>query len=215
MTKTAILLFVAFSLAACSDEGKNLSGADKAAAPTSAPAANPHGAQPDPHAGAPNPHAGMKMPMPAAPTAEAPVAWTVPQGWAGGPSGRPMRAAEFDVGKDDSGAAVQCVVYSGIGGSDEENLSRWTTQMGDAAKAAAKTTHADHDGLKITRFETRGVYTDTMRAGPAKTVDDATMLAAIVEGPNGKLHVKLVGPSSVVAAAAANFDAFLASMKPK
>ncbi len=221
MRNLAILLVVA-SLAACGHDGGNLAEGEKPAA--HAPAADPHaGVDPharvnphaglDPHAGV-DPHAGMTPPAPA-PAADAPIAWTVPGGWQGGASSRAMRVAEFDVGQDEAGVAVQCVVYGGIGGDDEQNLSRWVEQMGETAKASAKTTHSEHDGLKITRLEVRGSYTDTMRAGGAKTVGDAKMLAAIVDGPMGKLHVKLAGASSVVDAAAAQFDAFLASMKAK
>jgi hypothetical protein len=43
------------------------------------------------------------------------------------------------------------------------------------------------------------------------------MLAAIVEAPGGKLHVKLVGPSDLVGSddVAAKFDELLASMTAK
>jgi len=222
MRNIAILLVVA-SLAACGHDDGNLAGETKRA-PVQTPPANPHaGVDPhaglDPHAGAVphagrDPHAGMTPPAPAA-AAEAPVAWTVPDGWSGGASSRPMRVAEFAVGVDESGDAVQCVVYGGIGGDDQQNLARWIDQMGEAAKASAKTTLTEHDGLKFTRLEVRGPYADSMRAGGPKTVAAATMLAAIVDGPAGKLHVKLVGASSIVDAAAPKFDAFLASMKPK
>jgi len=219
--KRAAFLLVPFALAACTHEGKNLSGLEKTdppgaqheAPPTSNEPANPHEPQANPHA-ATNPHAGATPPAPAA-ASEGPVAWSVPEGWKGGASTRPMRVAEFDVGADESGAAVQCVVYGGIGGDDEQNLSRWISQMGDGAKSSAKTTHADHDGLTITRLEAHGSYTDSMRPGEPKSVGEATMLAAIVDGPSGKLHVKLVGPSQVVDANAAKFDAFLASMRTK
>jgi hypothetical protein len=216
--RPAILFALAAALAACSHEGQSLSGADKADPPGGAPhapqaQANPHGVDPhaaDPHAA--DPHAGLSAP-PAA--AQAPVAWSVPDGWKGGPSTRPMRVAEFEVGADESGAPVQCVVFGGIGGDDEQNLERWIGQLGETAKASAKTTRSEHDGLKFTRLEARGAYTDTMHPGGAKAMSEAAMLAAIVDGPAGKLHVKMVGPASVVDAAAPKFDAFLASMKAK
>jgi len=209
------VLSLAVALAACSHEGQSLSGVEKADPPGHAPhaqpepAANPHAA--DPHAA--DPHAGIAPPPAAAPT-QTPLAWSVPAGWKGGPSSRPMRVAEFDVGADESGAPVQCVVFGGIGGDDEQNLERWIGQLGEGAKLSAKTTRSEHDGLKFTRLEVRGPYTDTMHPGGAKAMTEATMLAAIVDGPAGKLHVKMVGPSAVVDAAAAKFDEFLASMKP-
>jgi hypothetical protein len=201
----AAVLFVGLALCACGHDGANVDRGEKPAAPAATPekTANPHAGM--------DPHAGM---MPPAAAAEAPVAWTVPDGWRAEPGGG-MRVAEFAVGEDEAGDAVKCIVYGGIGGTDEENIERWVGQMGETAKAAAKTTHVDHDGLKITRFEARGDFTDAMRRGPPKTIAAATMLAAIVDGPAGKLHLKFVGPSSVVDAAAPKFDAFLASMKAK
>jgi hypothetical protein len=205
----AALLAVVLALAACGDDGKNLSGANQVAPPGQAPAppaANPHGG---------DPHAGMGL-RPAASAAPAPVAWTVPAAWKQSPPSSGMRMAQFDVGTDEAGDAVQCIVFGGIGGTDEQNIERWTGQMGAAAKDAAVVSHSDHDGLKVTRFESHGAYTDSMRPGEPKTIASATMLAAIVEAPGGaKLQVKLVGSKTVVDPAAKAFDEFLASMKPK
>jgi len=120
-----------------------------------------------------------------------------------------MRLAQFDVG-----GGVQCVVFQGISGSDEQNVDRWIGQMGPDAGPGAKVTESERDGVKVTRLEVRGTYTDTMRQG-APTIPEATMLAAVVTSPAAKLHVRIVGPSAVVDAAAAQFDAFIASMKPR
>jgi hypothetical protein len=205
---------LAVALAACGHEGTNLSGSSRVAPPgveTPTAPADPHGA--NPHAA--DPHAGMPAPSPAPAAVVAPVAWTVPAGWKETKPTSQMRLTQFDVGVDDSGAPVQCVVFQGIGGDDESNITRWISQMGDAAKDAAVVGHADHDGLTITRVQAKGAYTDSMRPGEPKTVASATMLAAIVASPAGKLHVKLVGPADVVEKATPAFDAFIASIKPK
>lgn len=221
MTRASTVVFI-LCLAACSHEGSDLSGTGKpAAAPAGAsaqPAPNPHAGMDmskSPHAA--DPHAGVPMTntsSKSAPPAALPIAWTVPEGWKEG-AATGMRVAQFAAGADESGSVVQCVVFGGIGGDDEQNLQRWVGQMGPEAKGAAKTTHVDHDGLKITRLEARGPYTDSMAPGGAKIVPQATMLAAIVESPAGKLHVKFTGASSFMDAQAAKFDAFLASMKPR
>jgi hypothetical protein len=216
MTKTVrrlLLLPALFVAASCGHEGKNLSGVHQAeppqgqGAPPPHPSANPHegmGAQ------TPNPH-GVQPP--AAPV-ERPVTWTAPQGWTESPPTSGMRLAQFDIGKSESGAPVQVVVFTGIGGDDRQNLDRWIEQMG-TTKDAAKESQSEQDGVKVTRLEAHGTFTNTMGGADAKT-PDSTMLAAIVTTQDGaKLHVKLVGPTSVVAAQTANFDAFVASIRSR
>jgi len=191
------------ALAACGDDKKSLSGVDKVAPPGA-----PGAPMADPHAGT-----GM-MNAPAA--APAQVAWAVPSSWKQSTPSSGMRVAQFDVGTDEAGDKVQCIVFGGIGGSDDQNISRWVGQMGAAAKDSAVVGHSEQAGVKITRLEAHGPYTDTMRPGDPKTIAAATMLAAIVEAPGGgKLQVKLVGSKTIVDAAAKAFDEFLASMKPK
>jgi hypothetical protein len=208
--RTVLLVVTLAALAACGDEKKNLSGVDKVAPPggATAPAA-PMG---DPHGG--NPHAGPGA-IPNVKAGPAPVAWSVPAGWKVTPPSSGMRVAQFDVGVDETGDAVQCIVFGGNMGPDDENIKRWVGQMGPAAKDSAVVASSEHDGVKITRLEAGGSYTDTMRASEPKTVATAKMLAAIVESPSGKLYVKLAGPKTVVDGAAKAFDEFLASMKPK
>jgi len=207
--RRAILAAVLVALCACGDDKKNLSGVDKVAppggSPTSLPAADPHG---------PNPHVGPGA-IPTVKAAPAPLGWTAPSGWKQTPPASGMRLAQFDVGTDAAGDAVQCIVFGGNMGADDDNIKRWVGQMGPAAKDAAKIVSSEHDGLKVTRLEASGSYTDSMRPGEPKTVATAKMLAAIVESPAGKVYVKLAGPTTVVDAAAAGFDEFLASMKPK
>lgn len=163
--------------------------------------------------------AGTTAPPPSAPVpsdpADSPFTWTVPEGWVETPPGNGMRLAQFDVGKDADGEPVRCLVYARIAGSDEENVAQWTAQMGADAAKDAKSTASEHDGVKITRLEARGSYTDTMREGGAKTTTPATLLAAIVTGPKGRLLAKLVGPSAVVDAQTAKFDAWIASMRAR
>lgn len=228
MKRRAIVPVLLLALAACSDEGKNLSGQSQAA-PAPAPAAKPKMSGPLPagHPALPgadgkpvNPHAGLPgVPAPDAMTPpvaapSVPFDWSVPQGWAASPPSNPMRLAQFEVAKDAEGQAVLCIVFRGIGGDDQENIDRWIGQLGDAAKSTAKITDSEKGGLLFKRFEAQGSYTDTM-SRDAKPIADAKMIAAIVTSGGAKLHVRLVGPSAIVDKAAAQFDAFVASMKPR
>lgn len=200
--RASALALVALALAACGDDSKNLSGVTKVDPPVgAAPAADPH--------------ASLGAVPPAGPPALPSLAWTAPAGWKEGVPISAMRIAQFDVGTDSAGDAVQCIVFGGIGGSDEDNIARWVLQMGPGAKESAVVTHGAQGGTKVTRMLAKGSFTDSMRPGEPKTVAAATMLAAIVELPSGKVHVKLAGESAVVDAAAAQFDAFVASLKPR
>jgi hypothetical protein len=170
------------------------------------PAASP------PPAASPSPH-GVMPPAPTAAPTRPPVTWTVPQGWKEGRPSSSMRLAQFDVAADAGGSPVQCIVFGGEMGDDEQNVARWIGQMGPDAKAGATIAKSEQGALKITRVAAKGPYTDAMRPGDAKSIADASLLAAIVESTAGKLYVKLVGPRAQVEAAAKQFDEFIASMR--
>jgi hypothetical protein len=215
VTRTLPLVALALVAAACGHEGKSLSGVQRVAPPGQV-SAQPHAADPHGHgqaeAAPADPHAGMPpAAVAAAPAASsaAPVAWTVPAGWTESPPANKMRITQFDVAP-----GVQCVLFPAMG-PDEPNVERWIGQMGEGAEKNAKSATSETGGVKVRRLEVRGQFTDTMRPGETKAVDAATMLAAIIEGPAGKYHVKLVGPSDVVDANAAKFDAFVGSIRAK
>jgi hypothetical protein len=224
MNARSTALVLSLALAACSHEGENLSGEKKAAPPgattgATAPAADPQKAMGgDPHAGvgkpAPDPHGGIGKVVPRA-AGPSPLAWTAPSGWKESKPSSGMRLAQFDVGTDDAGDPVQCILFGGSMGTDDENIARWVGQMGPTAKDSAVVTKSEAGGVKTTRLVARGTYVDSMRPGEPKAAPEATMLAAIVEAPGGKLYVKLAGPKAVVDAAEKQFDEFLASLKPK
>ena len=196
--RIALVLAASLAVAACGDESK-----PPVAAPTPA-AANPHGAG--------DPHAGMARAATAAPV-KPPVTWSAPAGWKEGHPSSTMRLAQFDIASDAGGEPVQCIVFGGEMGGDDENIQRWIGQMGPDAKAGATVTKSEQGSLAITRVAASGSYTDAMRPGDPKAITEAAMLAAIVTAPSGKLYVKLVGPKAQVDAAAKQFDEFIASMK--
>jgi hypothetical protein len=224
-TAVVVLVACALALGACGHEGENLSG--QAKAPATPPGKDPHAGLDmggrDPHAGLDmggDPHAGLKMDPHAAMSAPAPEAsatWTTPAGWTQRKPSRPLRVAEFDVGTTAEGVAVQCVLWGGIVGSVEENVDRWIGQMGPDAKGSSHVKRTQVNGLGVTRIVARGRFLDPMAAAhEAVEIPEATMLAAVAEAPDGtQTQVKLVGPSSVVDGQAENFDAFVASLKPK
>lgn len=144
------------------------------------------------------------------------VHWTVPANWKA-ESQRPMRLATYTVASQG-----ECGVYyfgPGQGGSVEANVSRWVGQFlqadGKPSQAAAKIEkHAIH-GLQVTTVDVAGAYTGmggpTAQPGPA--VPGYRMLGAIVEGPQGSIFIKFVGPAKTVAANRIAFDKMLDSFR--
>ena len=155
------------------------------------------------------------------PVLESPVTWTLPEGWTEGRSGRPMRVAELTVvPATPHSQALETIVYGGIGGSADENVAEWMRQFtqpdGVPTPDRAVVTKTERDGLKITRLEVSGTYSGAMGGGAAPAeATPSTMLAAVVEAPGGNVMLKLVGSTEMVVAAEEQFDALLASMKPR
>src|ERR1051326_2514834 len=135
------------------------------------------------------------------------VVWTVPAGWATGPA-RPMRLATYAIG-DAEGA----VFYFGPhqGGSVGDNIPRWAGQFEGAPEP--KREERTVKGMKLTRVQIDGAFlspgTDMQSQG---TKPGWRMLGAIVEGPQGPVFFKFVGPVGTVKAAAKDFDSLLASL---
>ena len=145
------------------------------------------------------------------------VRWTMPAGWKADKQ-RPMRLATYTVAP-----GGECGVYyfgQGQGGGVEANLDRWIGQFlqadGKPSKAAAKIVKRSVHGLPVTTVDVSGAYTGmggpTAQPGPA--APGYRMLGAIVEGPQGSIFIKFVGPAKTIAANRAAFDKMIASLEP-
>jgi hypothetical protein len=144
------------------------------------------------------------------------IRWTVPPGWKA-EAERPMRLATYTVA-----TGGDCAVYffgAGQGGSVDANLDRWIGQFlqadGKPSKSAAKIAQQTVHGWPVTTVDVSGAYTGmggpTAQPGPA--MPGYRMLAAIVEGPQGSVFFKFIGPAKTVAANQAAFEKMLASLK--
>jgi hypothetical protein len=145
------------------------------------------------------------------------VQWTTPATWKS-EAQRAMRLATYSIAPD-----TECGVYyfgSGQGGSVQANLDRWIGQFlqadGKPSKEAAKINKRSVHGLPVTTVDVSGAYTGmggpTAPSGPA--VAGYRMLGAVVEGPQGSIFFKFVGPAKAVAANQAPFDKMIASLEP-
>jgi hypothetical protein len=145
------------------------------------------------------------------------VRWTMPATWKAEEQ-RPMRLATYKVAPDS-----ECGVYyfgSGQGGSVEANLDRWIGQFlqadGKPSKDAAHVAKRSVHGLPVTTVDVSGAYTG-MGGPTAPTASPAVpgyrLLGAIVEGPQGSIFFKLVGPAKTMAANQAAFDQMIGSLE--
>lgn len=135
--------------------------------------------------------------------------WAVPGRWTRRPPSG-LRAAEYEVPDGAGGAPAVCsVFYFGHGrvGTMEANLERWRGQFQrlDHADRAAR----DVGGLELIVVEMEGRYAASAAAPDA--IDDALLLGAAIDGPEGPVFVKCVGRRPVLDGGRSEFVAFLAS----
>jgi hypothetical protein len=143
------------------------------------------------------------------------IHWTVPPRWTAG-AGSSMRVATYAVPAATAAAAAECAVFffgSGQGGGVDENVARWGKQFEGAP--APKRSASTVAGMRVTRAEVAGTYLapggPMMQSTGKKT--GYRLLGAIVEAPEGNVFFKLTGPAATVAAAQADFEALVASIR--
>ncbi len=122
-----------------------------------------------------------------------------------------MRKAQYAVGD-----AEVIIYYFGLdqGGSAEQNIERWKSQFtGGPAPTVEKKKFGPFDASVL---DVRGTYTvpDFMQS---KTKEEPKkgwrMIAAVLETPEGRYFVRLIGPEKTVENAKKDFEAFLSSAK--
>ena len=142
------------------------------------------------------------------------VKWTAPAAWKA-QAERPMRVATYEIPAAPGSEPGECGVFyfgQGQGGGIEENLDRWAQQFEGAGtpKKSEKTVH----GLKVYTIDVSGTY--LAPGGPMMKSSGKKpgyrLLGAIVEGPQGNVFFKSVGPAATMAKAQADFDSLVASV---
>jgi|KBSSwiStaDraftv2_1062776.scaffolds.fasta_scaffold243939_2 hypothetical protein len=146
------------------------------------------------------------------------ITWKVPTRWTEAPS-NPMRLATYAIppARGDRDEA-RCAVYyfgPGQGGDPETNVERWIREF--EAPVKPERLSRTIDGLAVSTVRVRGTY--LAHAGMGDEEDAARphheLYAAIVEGPDGALFFKFVGPEETVDAAAAEFEGMLGTLRKK
>ncbi len=137
--------------------------------------------------------------------------WTTPQGWAE-TGARQFREMGWQVQSQPDLEAS----FATAGGAFLANLNRWRGQMAlgevDAAAVAALPTKP-FLGFDAKWVDLSGQYTGPPMAGGG-TIAGARMLVLVAQLPATSAVLKMVGPSSAVAAEEERFLALAASIKP-
>jgi hypothetical protein len=143
------------------------------------------------------------------------VRWSVPKRWTE-EGERPMRIATYAVpaaeGDPEPGDCGVFYFGNDQGGTVDQNIDRWVGQFETTGVPVRATKNVD--GMNVTLVQVSGTY--LAPAGPQMQStgkkENYRLLGAIVQGPQGSVFYKLVGPDKTVAGAEGEFDALIASL---
>lgn len=141
-------------------------------------------------------------------TAEEPFVWTRPS--------NEMRDAQYSV----RGVADVVLTIShfdpsvGGGGDVDANVERWAGQFDP--QEGREVRHREINDLRVTTVDVGGTFVGRQGMGPSGAPRPGwRMLGAIVEGPEGLVFFKLLGPASGVETSAEPFEALVATIHPE
>jgi hypothetical protein len=162
--------------------------------------------------------AGIMPPVPPAPAPPLDLKYTAPDAWQPQPPSSSLRAAQYRLPRvaTDGEDGELAVFSTGIGGTVEDNVSRWRKQFstpdGQPVPDEAFVQQSfEANGLNITVVDVAGRYSAAMATGAAAEAKGGyRMLAAIVETPRGPRYFKAVGPAATIGA---HRDAFIEMLR--
>ena len=142
-----------------------------------------------------------------------------PETWKWVPINSQMRKAQLRVpdAANASGPGCEVVFFDfgpGQGGGVDANISRWVGQFEQqyGKPVTPVVEAATVKGTKITRVRVEsGTFSSGMPGGPTTPMENYGLYGAILESAQGDVFVKMTGPSALVKAAAADFEALIAS----
>ncbi len=150
------------------------------------------------------------------------VTFDLPDGWEVLEPTSRMRALEIRLGgEEEEDAPVLVVYYFGPdgAGSREANVARWLSQLTqpdgrDTAEVAEKE-ESEVGGFTLFRLSATGTFVAPMMPGApeAHNEEGYGLRCAILDGPEGPLYFKLVGPEETLAAQDEALDKLLGSVE--
>ncbi len=158
---------------------------------------------------------------PAGQSAGGQLTFTAPEGWIQEQPSSSMRHSQYRLPGPDTGGDAELAIFTGIGGSVDQNVQRWINQFtinGAPVGDAAKVSHRDISGFHVTFVDVSGTYNPGMMGGPMTAGnqgarDGYRMLAAVIETSGRPWFLKLTGPEKTVAKWEADFERFVASVR--
>ncbi len=135
-----------------------------------------------------------------------------------------MRAAQFRLPRaegDAEDASLVVYYFQGGGGSVQDNLDRWASQIeqpdGSSSKMKSKTSTMKVNGMNVSLMDVSGTYTAEMTPGGGERHNKPgfRMRAAVIETPRGPYFIKLTGPEKTIGQWDQSFDAFINSFEFK
>ncbi len=159
--------------------------------------------------------------MPTQPTQPeaAVIVWTPPAAWKSIPNASTMRLATYEIPRAAGDTESPQLSVIRAGGDTKANIDRWIGQFDEPSKATAKQEERTVAGMRASILHIEGTFSGGMGMGMGGATGPQAgyaLLGAVVETPGGGAHFfKMTGPKASVAAARAQFDELLASIKPK
>jgi hypothetical protein len=118
-----------------------------------------------------------------------------------------------DGGGDGAELIVSCFMNQD-GGPIEANINRWAAQFRnpEGMPSSATPTREEVNGLTVHRVEFKGSYMGMGAPGPKPGFGQ---LSAIIETPDARAFIRLIGPDTVIEANRAAFDAMVKGVTHK
>ena len=128
----------------------------------------------------------------------------------------PMRKAQLKIpgASADQSADITFFHFGAGGGGDvASNAQRWLAQF-KSLEGVSKIEPQEIAGTKVTLVTTEGSFSSGMPGGPTAVVENAALLGAIIEGPDGSVFIKMTGPAALVKGSRAKFMEFITTAIP-
>ena len=144
---------------------------------------------------------------------------TVNEGWIQEVPSSSMRLTQFRLPASERGIDdAELAVFSSIGGSVQNNLSRWFDQFsqpdGSDSKEKARVQEFSVNEMSATIADLTGTFTGGgMPMSQPVEKKDYRLLAAIVVGASDVYYFKLVGPEKTVERWATSFGEFIGDLR--
>lgn len=144
------------------------------------------------------------------------VSWRVEEPFVADRPDNELRSFEYTV-RDHPGALLTVSYFppaEGGGGDVRENVDRWVGQFQDVSEP--EVAEREINDLPVTTVDVRGTFVGRRgMGGPATPRPDWRLLGAIVEGEQGLVFFKLLGPEDGVTIAEDAFERLVETIHPE